>query len=122
MGSLAHPSVFPPPPAPGEPLRAKPLHRAWLTPLPKLKVTNPARERGRREAAESVDTLMRRRGVSSVEVAEALVINPKLIDGWRTAEEGIQLGDLRAMARAGAKRLAIAILENEIEQLSHNEV
>lgn len=105
---MGHSLPSEPPPEP----RAKPLHKAWATPLPRLKLQNKTRERGRRLAAEQTDLSLKRRGTSDVEIAEALVCNRKLIEGWRDANEGIQMGDVYALALVGADRDALAILDD----------
>lgn len=91
--------------------RAKPLHRAWSTPLPRLKLLNPHRERGRRVVAELTDRTLRRRGTSDAELAEVLVCSRSLPAAWRDANEGIQLGDIIALDEVGATRDALAILD-----------
>lgn len=106
------------PPAPSSEPRAKtlgpdeaPKHRAWLTPLPSMRVRNPQREHGRRSTAELVDRVLRRLGVTSDELGDAIDCSPKIFEHWRDASEGIQLGDLEAIALAGGSRQALAILD-----------
>jgi hypothetical protein len=116
------------PPAPSSEPRAKalgpadaPKHRAWLTPLPGLKVKAPKRETGRRSSAERVDRVLRRLGVTNEELAETLEVNPKFFQGWRDATEGIQLGDLEAIGdqHAAGARVALAILDAAAARLRH---
>lgn len=114
MSSLARSE---PPPLP---FRAKSLssndgavHRAYLTPLPAMKLRNPLREAGRRRGAEIFDRCMRRRGATDVEVAEALETNKRTIERWRDARDGIQVGDLLVLDR----RLALAVLQALTEEL-----
>lgn len=101
-----------PPPALASAPRAKALHRAWLTPLPSMRVRTPRRERGRRSTAEHVDATLRRLGVSDVELSEALECPAKLFEHWRDGLEGVQLGDLVALAEHGGERVALAILDS----------
>lgn len=102
-------------PLPSDPPPGKPRHRAYLTPLPGLRVKTPRREHGRRKAAELVDNTLKRIGGTDEELANALAVNPKLFEGWRDATEGCQLGDLLEIAMHGREREALAILDAAYE-------
>lgn len=100
-------------------LRPKTLgrHPARETPLPQMKLQSPNREDGRREAAEFIDNVLRRLGVSNDELAIALGVNRKLFDNWRTAKDGVQLGDLIAFAKNGGGRQAVEVAEALVRRL-----
>jgi len=92
-------------------LRPKTLNRTDSTPLAGMKLRSPKRASGRIEAAQKVDKTLRRMCVTNDELDSATEAPVKLFEGWRDAREGVQIGDLFALADAGGARQALAIID-----------